>query len=93
MVLGVVAIAILAGAVFLMIQMDGGSRSQGGRFYVAIAALVLLGAVESQFKKLVERRMPFSLTTTREERLYSLVSLLLMLMSAVVLIGLAWLLP
>jgi hypothetical protein len=25
--------------------MDGGPRSQGGRFYVAIAALVLLGAM------------------------------------------------
>jgi predicted small integral membrane protein len=77
-----------------MLKMDGGSRSQGGRFYVAIAALVALGAVDSQFRRLVQRRMPlFSLKTAEEERLYRVVSLLVLLTSAVVLIGLAWLLP
>ena len=92
--LGLVAIAILASAVFLMVKMDGGSRSQGGRFYVAIAALMLLGAVDSQYGRLVSRRMPlFSLKTTVEERQYRVVSLLLLLGSAVLLIGLAWLLP
>ena len=92
--LGLLAIAIPAGAVFLMLKMDGGSRSQGGRFYVAIAALVALGAVDSQFRRLVIRRMPsFSLETTAKQRRYSLVSLLLLLTSAVALIGLAWLLP
>jgi hypothetical protein len=91
--LSVVAVATLAGAVFLMLKMDSGSRGQGGRFYVAIAALVILGAVDSQFRKLVVRRAPFSLTTTEAESRYSLVSLLLLLISAVVLIGAAWLLP
>jgi hypothetical protein len=91
--LGIIAVATLAGAIFLMLKMDSGSRSQGGRFYVAIAALVLLGAVDSQFRKLVIRRMPFSLTTTAAESRYAMVSLLLMLVSAVVLIGLAWFLP
>jgi hypothetical protein len=37
--------------------------------------------------------MPFSLTTTAAESRYAMVSLLLMLVSAVVLIGLAWFLP
>jgi hypothetical protein len=73
--------------------MDGGSRSQGGRFYVAIAALVILGAVDSQFRKLVERRAPFSIGTTEAERHYALVSLLLLLVSGVILFGAAWLLP
>jgi hypothetical protein len=91
--LGIIAVATLAGAVFLMLKMDSGSRSQGGRFYVAIAALVILGAVDSQFRKLVIRRLPFSLTTTDAERRYAMVSLLLLLVSAVALIGLAWLLP
>lgn len=89
--LGLVAIAILAGAVFLMLKMDGGSRSQGGRFYLAIVAL---GAVDSQIGRLVIRHMPlFSLKTTAADRRYRVVSLLLLLTSAVVLIGLAWLLP
>lgn len=91
--LGIVSVATVAGAVFLMLKMDGGSRSQGGRFYVAIAALVILGAVDSQFRKLVTRRAPFSLTTTEAESRYSLVSLLLLLIAAVVLFGVAWLLP
>ncbi|HZA56378.1 MAG TPA: hypothetical protein VE616_19195 [Candidatus Udaeobacter sp.] len=91
--LGIIAVATLAGAIFLMLKMDSGSRSQGGRFYVAIVALIVLGAVDSQFRKLVIRRMPFSLTTTAAESRYAMVSLLLMLVSAVVLIGLAWFLP
>lgn len=88
--LGIVAIATLAGAIFLILKIDGGS---GGRFYVAIVALVILGAVDSQFQKLVIRRQPFSLTTTEAERRYAMVGLSLMLVSAVLLIGLAWFLP
>ena len=92
--LGLLAIVIPAGAVFLMLKMDGGSRSQGGRFYVAIAALVALAAVDSQFRRLVRRSSPpSSLVPTAQERRYGLVSLLLLLTSTVVLIGLAWLLP
>jgi hypothetical protein len=91
--LSIVAIATVAGAVFLMLKMDSGSRIQGGRFYVAIAALFILGAVDSQFRKLVARRAPFSLTTTEAESRYGLISLLLLLLSAVVLFGVAWFLP
>jgi hypothetical protein len=91
--LGFIAVATVAGAVFLMLKMDGGSRGQGGRFYVAIAALVILGAVDSQFRKLVERRAPFSFGTTEAESHYALISLLLLLVSAVILFGAAWLLP
>jgi len=91
--LGFIAVATVAGAIFLMLKMDGGSRSQGGRFYVAIAALVILGAVDSQFRKLVARRAPFSLGTTEAESRYALNSLLLLLISAVILFGAAWVLP
>jgi hypothetical protein len=69
--LGFIAIATIAGAIFLMLKMDGGSRSQGGRFYVAIAALFILGAVDSQFPKLVERCAPFSFGTTEAESRYA----------------------
>jgi hypothetical protein len=91
--LSIIAIATVAGGAFLMLKMDGGSRSQGGRFYVAIAALVILGAVDSQFRKLVARRAPFSVGTTEAESRYALISLLLLLLSAVVLFGAALLLP
>jgi hypothetical protein len=91
--LGFIATATIAGAIFVMLKMDGGSRSQGGRFYVAIAALFILGAVDSQFRKLVERRAPFSFGTTEAESHYALVSLLLLLVSGVILFGAAWLLP
>jgi len=93
MLLGIISVATVAGAIFLMLKLDSGSRSQGGRFYVAIAALVILGAVDSQFRKLVARRAPFSLTTTEAESRYALISLLLLLITAVVLFGAAWLLP
>jgi hypothetical protein len=93
LLLGFIAIATVAGAIFLMLKMDGGSRSQGGRFYVAIAALVILGAVDSQFRKLVARRAPISIGTTEAESRYALISLLLLLVSGVILFGAAWLLP
>jgi len=91
--LSLVAVATVAGAVFLMVKMDSGSRSQGGRFYVAILALVILGAVDSQFRKLVKRNLPFSLATTEAESRYNLLSLLLLVVAAVFLISLAWVLP
>jgi hypothetical protein len=91
--LSLIAVATVAGAIFLMLKMDGGSRSQGGRFYMAIAALVILGFVDSQFRKLVARRAPFSIGTTEAESRYALVSLLLLLVSGVILFGAAWLLP
>lgn len=93
LLLGAVAFATVAGAIFLMLKMDGGSRSQGGRFYIAIAALVILGAVDSSFRKLVIRRAPFSFGTTEAESRYALISLLLLLLSAAVLFGAAWFLP
>jgi len=74
-------------------QIGQRSRSQGGRFYVAIAALVILGAVDSQFRQLIERRAPFSIATTETESRYAMVSLLLMLISTVVRFGAAWFLP
>jgi hypothetical protein len=89
--LGVIAVVILAGAIFLLLKMDGSQTKE--RLYVAIAALVVLGAVDSQVERLVKRRVPFSLETTVGERRYSRVSLVLMLVAAVVLIGLALLLP
>lgn len=90
--LGIVVVVVVPGAVFLMLKMDGGSRTQE-RLYVAIAALVILGAVDTQVQRMVRRRVPFSLETTVAERRYTGVSVVLMLVAALVLIGLALLLP
>lgn len=85
--------AVLVGAVFLMLQLESWRQSQGERFYVAVVALLLLGAIESQTRRLMKRRLPFSLSTTREEQIYSLVVLLVMGGAAVVLFGFACYLP
>jgi hypothetical protein len=89
--LGVFFVSILGGAVFLMLQLDSGHRQV--RLYVAIAALLLLGTLDTQVERLLRRRTPFSIAPTEAERRYSGLSLLVLLAAAVVLIGLAWLLP
>jgi hypothetical protein len=73
--------------------MGGSTVSQGGRYYVAVAALVALGAVDSQIQKILNRRIPFSLTTTPQESRYALISLLSLIAAGVILIGAAWILP
>jgi hypothetical protein len=83
---------ILIGAIFLMLQIDN-AQNDGTRNYIAIAALVLLGAVDSQIGRFIKRRIRFSLTTTPEEQRFGIVSLLLMFVFAVVLFDLALLLP
>lgn len=93
LLLAVVAAIVLVGAVLIMLTMDAGSRNQGGRWYVAVAALVVLGAIDSQFAWLVRRREPIRLTESPGSRRYRIISFLLVLASAVALLGLALLLP
>ena len=92
-VLGTITVAISAFAIFLMLQMGGSSRSQGGRFYVAVGALVVFAVVDSQIKRFVHRFAPFTIGTSEPERRYALVSLVLGLLTAVTLLAAAWLLP
>lgn len=91
--LSLVVIAVLAGAILIILNMDRGSASQGGRYYVAIGALVILGALDTQFGRLVKRRAPLRPWTTKQERIYAGVSLLLMLIFAGILFGLAYFMP
>src|SRR5687767_806021 len=90
--LGLAAGVVFAGAILIMIDMDASSASQGGRYYVAVVALVALGAIDSQILKTYKRRLPFTLGTTPEESRYALISLLLLIAAGVVLIGVAWIL-
>jgi len=89
----IVAVAIFSGGVFIMLTMDAASRSAGGRFYVAVAVLVLLGAVDTQVGRLVRRRTPLSLIESAEYRRYRIRSVLLMGLSALVLVVFALLCP
>jgi hypothetical protein len=45
---GMITVLILIGAIFLMLQIDN-AQNDGTRNYIAIAALVLLGAVDSNW--------------------------------------------
>ena len=91
--LGIVAVAILMGSTLIMLTMDTASRSQGGRLYVAVAAVLLLGAVDTQFARLARRRRPLSLIEPAEYSRYRVLSCLLLLLSTLALVGLALLLP
>ena len=90
--LGLVAVTVFAGAIFIMVDMGGVQVSQGGRYYVAVFALFALGVVAVQIQKILERRIPFSLTTTPQESRYALIGLLSLIAAGIVLIGVAWML-
>lgn len=93
--LGIGAIAVFAGAVWIMLIMDSSSRSQGGRIYVAIGAVVALGAIAARFEWLANRRRPLSRSGLGETTywLKLLLRIALFLLAAIVLLGLALLLP
>jgi len=93
--LGIGAVAVFAGGVFLLIAMSGTSAGQGARLAVAVAAKLLLGGIDKQFGGLERRRRPFSMSGPGEAayRRYLTRSGMLLLLSALVLGGLALLLP
>jgi hypothetical protein len=91
--LGGLAGAVFAGAILIMADMDASSRSQGGRVYVALAAVVALGAVDSRFAWLARRRWLFAEGGAAEYRRYRVRSLLLLGLATAVLLGLAVFLP
>jgi hypothetical protein len=86
------AVGILAGAVAIIATIDGGSKSQGGRYFVAIGALVALGWIDSRFAALEWRRYSLMTCYWPRYRRYRILSLSLMLFAGVFLIGLAFLL-
>jgi hypothetical protein len=93
--LSIGAVAVFSGAVWIMLIMDSGSRSQGGRLYVAIGAAVALGAIESQFERLALRRRPLWRHGAGERtyRRNLLLRVALLLLAALLLVGLALIMP
>jgi hypothetical protein len=91
--LSVVAVAVMVGAAFLMWKMDQSSRSQGGRFYVVLGGLLILGALDNQVGRMLYRISRTIVTESPIERRYRILSLLAMILLAALLIGLAFILP
>jgi len=91
---GVSAVGVLGVAILIMLDI-GSSEAQGGRYYVAVAAILVLGAIESQIAKMVQRRVKWSLLGPEPtyNRPYTMWSCLVMLVCGAVLIGLAYFLP
>jgi hypothetical protein len=91
--LGFVVVVVLAGAIVVMAAVEGSARAQGGRYLVAVVAILVLGAVDTQFDRLARRRHPLGWVLTDEYRRHVLRGLLLLLLAAILLLGLAWGLP
>jgi hypothetical protein len=62
LVLTLVAVGIVAGAVFIMVKMDDAWREKGGRYLVATGAFVLLIGVDTLLSRLAWRRFLAGLT-------------------------------
>jgi hypothetical protein len=94
-ILGGLAAAVFAGGVFALVAMSSTSEGRGSRLIVAVAAVLLLGWVHTQFGRLALRRRPLWMSGPGESayRRYLLRSAALLLLSALVLVGLAVLLP
>jgi hypothetical protein len=83
------AAAVIVIAMAVMWTMGEGSASQGGRFYVAVIAIVVLGAINAQQTRLLRRRLPFAVGTLPEERRHARASLLMLLLVSGLLLGFA----
>jgi hypothetical protein len=93
-----VLLAFLAGftlifGVGLMFVIGGGRAHLPGRLTVAVAALFVLGALDTQATRLANRRRPLLAADPIGYRRYVVWSALGLLMAAVLLLGLAWFLP
>jgi hypothetical protein len=89
LVLVVSAVAVLVGAVVLITRMKAASSGQGEPFYVALAAIVLLGALDTQATRLVRRRAPGFYGPSESDRRFARWSLLALVLAALLLFGLA----
>ena len=81
---------VFVAGVVIIATMEPSAASQGGRFYLAIVALVILAGIDGSYGWLEQRRRPFSMEGPGEHayRRYLYISLGLLL-AAAVLIGLA----
>ena len=92
MLLAFVAGFVLIFSVGLMFAIGGGPEHLKGRLIVAIAALLILGGLDTHATRLARRREPLLAPYPAGRRSVAWSSLGLFL-AAVLLLGLAWFLP
>jgi hypothetical protein len=83
------AVVVFGLATAIIWTMEPSSASQGGRYFVAVGALVALLFIDRQMTLLVRRRLPFSISTLPAERRYHRKSFLLLVAAGAFLLGLA----
>lgn len=88
-------LVVCGGAIMIMHDMEASSRHQGGRYYVAVAAIVALAWLETQIGKMVQRRRTHSLLGPDSvySRPYALWSCLALTACGFALLAIAHLLP
>jgi hypothetical protein len=91
-ILTVAALAIVAAAVFVMINMSEPWRNNGGRYLVAVGAFVLLIGVDTQFARLAWRKFELGMTEASGYKRYTHRATLLLVFAGIFLFGLALLL-
>ena len=64
----VIAVAVFVGAAAIIVTMDTGATSQGGRFYVALLAVGALAALGIRYQQLEDRRRPASMREAAYQR-------------------------
>ena len=84
---------VLMFSVGLMFAIGGGRDHLAGRLTVAIAALLLLGWLDTQATRIAKRRQPVLAPYTAGYRRFEVWSSLGLLLASALLLGLAWYLP
>lgn len=87
------AAAVLILGVFLMTTVGGGREHLGGRLAVAVGALVLLGAIDRQATKVVNRKRPLLAPDPPGYGRFVTMSGVAFFLAVAVLLGVAILLP
>jgi len=91
--LGLVAVAIIAAAVVLMLKMSETWKSQGGRYLVAVGAFLLLIGVDTQLSRLAWRRFLAGMTPAAGYQQRASRATMILVFAAVFLFSQALLLP
>jgi hypothetical protein len=91
--LAFVASFILVLGLGLMFAIGGGRSHLAGRLTIGIAALLILGWLDTQATRLARRREPLLGPASAGYRRYSLLSAFGLFVAAALLLGLAWFLP
>jgi hypothetical protein len=84
---------VLVFSVGLMFAIGGGRNHLPGRLTVAIAALLLLGWLDTQATRIAKRRQPVLAPYTAGYRRFEVWSSFGLLLASALLLGLAWFLP